>query len=84
MSAHRVCVQIFNVLDVVTVNIGKYTQLDTIPEYSYGIKIDRSHNDELAPATFVLPFDIVTSCDFIGKSRKLKPGHIQKIVRMTR
>ena len=53
VSAHRVCVHIFNA--------SRYAQPTNATEYSYGIHIDSSYNDELFPTTISLPFDIFTS-----------------------
>ena len=63
VSAHQISVKIFNALDEGKVNAGKYENPGTILECSYGINIDSSKNDELAPTIFLLPLDIVISCD---------------------
>ena len=63
VSAHQVCVQIFNVLDAGTVNASRYAKNNNATECSYGIHIHSSNNYELAPSTISLPFDIVTSND---------------------
>ena len=61
VSAHRVCVHIFNVLDTGTVNASRYAQPNNATECSCGIHIDSSNNDELGTTTILLPFDIDTS-----------------------
>ena len=43
------------------INTGKYAQPDDRTECSYGTQIDNKQNDEMAPTTIALPFDIATS-----------------------
>ena len=61
VAAHRVCVQIFNEVEDDMINTGKYAQPDDRTECSYGTQIDNKQNDEMAPTTVALSFDIVTS-----------------------
>ena len=61
VSAHRVCVKIFNALDVGAVNASRCAQPNNATKCSDGIHIDSSNNDELVPTTMLLPFDIATS-----------------------
>ena len=61
--AHRIYIQIINVLDGGNVSAGKYATPDQTPDYSYSIHIDSLHNDEATPTTVALAVDIVTLQD---------------------
>ena len=61
VAAHRVCVHIFNEVEGDSINTGKYAYPYDRMGCSYGIHIDSKQNDEMAPTTISLHFDIVTS-----------------------
>ena len=50
-------------LDGGAIDAGKYATPNQTPDYSYGVNIDSVHNNEAAPTTIALPFNLVTSQD---------------------